>query len=261
MALNMARDSTSSSTTLPPDDDYRHAYMAAIITTTIIAVLITWVRVYTRVFISRNAWWDDWVMFIATVRPKPSPRPRASLFPWTVLSTYLPTYLTWTGPAQQQQLDELTFDQTRPGCARLQFLTIGTNAVLCEAYNLGLGRHIAYVQPTGQVKRCFMFLWIAEPTNLFALYAVRLSITLFFLRLIPLHKTFHRRLIWAIVGSLTVSDVYVTINYFIQCRPIQKVWDTEIEGTCLGDAAYQAAPWLYQGGLGPLSQSFFPVRE
>lgn len=128
----------------------------------------------------------------------------------------------------------------------MQFLTIGTNAVLCEAYNLGLGRHIEYVE-TDKRPTTFMFLWIAEPTNLFALYAVRLSITPFFLRLIPQHKKSHRRLIWGIVWSLTISDIYVSINYFIQCRPIQKVWNPNVEGECLSDAAYQAAPWLYQG--------------
>lgn len=130
--------------------------------------------------------------------------------------------------------------------AAIQFLTIGTNGVLLQAYYLGLGRHIEYVPPEN-IKPCFMFLWIAEPTNLFALYAVRLSITLFFLRLIPAHKTLYRRIIWGIIWSLTISDIYVSINYFIQCRPIQKVWDTEIPGECLSDAAYQAAPWFYQG--------------
>ncbi|KAJ4403408.1 hypothetical protein N0V82_010659 [Gnomoniopsis sp. IMI 355080] len=182
---------TTSSQSIPPDDDYRYAYMAGIITATIVAVLVTWVRMYTRMYISRNLWWDDWVMFIAT------------------------------------------------------FLTIGTNAVLLRAYYLGLGRHIEYV-PAENIKPCFMFLWIAEPTNLFALYAVRVSITLFFLRLIPAHKKLYRRIIWSIIWSLTISDTYVSINYFIQCRPIQKVWDTEIAGECLSDAAYQAAPWFYQ---------------
>jgi len=52
---------------VPPDTDYRHAYMAAIIAITVIAVLTAWLRVYTRIYISHNAWWDDWVMFAATV--------------------------------------------------------------------------------------------------------------------------------------------------------------------------------------------------
>lgn len=58
---------TASNQSIPPDDDYRYAYMAGIITATIVAVLISWIRMYTRIYISHNTWWDDWVMFIATV--------------------------------------------------------------------------------------------------------------------------------------------------------------------------------------------------
>ncbi|KAH8749862.1 hypothetical protein F5883DRAFT_528253 [Diaporthe sp. PMI_573] len=161
--------------------------MAAIIATTVLAVFTAWVRLYTRFYISKNIWWDDWVMLIAT------------------------------------------------------FLIISTNSVLCEVYNLGLGRHIVYIAES-QIPRCFMFLWIAEPTNLFALYAVRV----FFLRLVPQHRILYRRAVWGVVWALTISDIYVSINYFIQCRPIQKVWEPRIEGTCLQDAAYQAGPWFYQ---------------
>ena len=115
-----------------------------------------------------------------------------------------------------------------------------------EAYRLGIGRHIAYIPPA-QIPECFKWLWVAEPTNLFALYAVRLSITLFFLRLIPASKKLYRRIVWGSIVALTVSDVYVSINYFIQCRPIQKVWRPELPGACLGDKAYAIAPWVYQG--------------
>ena len=52
---------------VPQDVDHRYAYMAAIITLTVVSVLIAWLRVYTRVFISRNPGWDDWVMLISTV--------------------------------------------------------------------------------------------------------------------------------------------------------------------------------------------------
>ena len=43
-------------------------YIAVIIVITILAVLIAWLRMYTRIFVSRNAGWDDWTMFTASVR-------------------------------------------------------------------------------------------------------------------------------------------------------------------------------------------------
>jgi len=41
--------------------------MAGIIVITIIAVSIAWLRLYIRAFVSRNLWWDDWTMFVASV--------------------------------------------------------------------------------------------------------------------------------------------------------------------------------------------------
>ena len=86
-----------------------------------------------------------------------------------------------------------------------KFLTIITNAFLIQAYYLGLGRHIFYVPPE-QRPETFRFLWMAEPTNLFALYTVRVSISLSFLRIVPNTRKAFRRLIWATIISLTLSD-------------------------------------------------------
>lgn len=41
--------------------------MAGIIIMTIVAVAVAWLRMYTRAFVSRNLWWDDWTMFVASV--------------------------------------------------------------------------------------------------------------------------------------------------------------------------------------------------
>lgn len=53
----------------PPDgdQDLRGHYMAGIIVITIIAVSIAWLRLYVRVLVSHNLWWDDWTMFVASV--------------------------------------------------------------------------------------------------------------------------------------------------------------------------------------------------
>ena len=56
--------------TPPPDGDviYSNRYIAGIVAMTIVAVLIAWLRMYTRIFVSRNPGWDDWTMFAASVR-------------------------------------------------------------------------------------------------------------------------------------------------------------------------------------------------
>ena len=124
-------------------------------------------------------------------------------------------------------------------------MTIITDAFLINSYHYGLGRHIYYLEP-GQITQTFKWLWAAEPTNLFAVFLVRLSICLFFLRLIPPKKIY----LWIIRGTiaaLVLSDIFVSIIYFFECRPIRKVWEPATPGECFDQRTTSAAVWLYQG--------------
>ncbi|KAL8666377.1 MAG: hypothetical protein Q9168_007492 [Polycauliona sp. 1 TL-2023] len=124
-------------------------------------------------------------------------------------------------------------------------ITILTNAFLINAYRLGLGRHLFYVPPYN-IPETFKWLWAAEPTNLFAVFLVRLSIALFFLRLIPPKKRYLWT-IWGVIGLLALSDIYVSINYFFECVPIRKVWLPDVPGSCaVRDSINESALWLFQ---------------
>ena len=56
-----------------PDIVLSSHYIAAIAVLTALAVSIVWLRMYSRLFVSRNAGWDDWTMFAASVRWKLQP--------------------------------------------------------------------------------------------------------------------------------------------------------------------------------------------
>lgn len=127
----------------------------------------------------------------------------------------------------------------------VQFMTILTYAFLINAYKHGLGRHIYYLEQD-DIQETFTWLWAAEPTNLFAVYMVRLSISLFFLRLI-LPKRAYTWLIWGTIIAFKESDIYISIDYFFECRPIQKVWQLDIAGECFDPMVTTVATWLYQG--------------
>jgi len=133
-----------------------------------------------------------------------------------------------------------------------------TDAFLINAYHLGLGRHILYIPPEN-VPETFKWLWAAEPTNLLAVYLFRLSIALFFLRLVPPKRRFIWTL-WATIGMLTVADIYVSIDFFSECRPIRKVWLPQTPGACFSDIFNQSALWLFQGALAFLSCNPRPSR-
>ncbi|KAL8935232.1 MAG: hypothetical protein Q9216_005528 [Gyalolechia sp. 2 TL-2023] len=123
-------------------------------------------------------------------------------------------------------------------------ITVVTNAFLINAYHLGLDRHAFYV-PSANIPETFKWLWAAEPTNLFAVFLVRLSIALFFLRLVP-PKSRYIWTIWAVIGILTISDIYISINFFFECRPIRKVWLPSTPGSCFSDEINHSALWLFQ---------------
>lgn len=91
-----------------------------------------------------------------------------------------------------------------------------------------------------------MWEWIGEPSNLFAVFLVRVSICLFFNRLVPPKKIYHRT-IWGMIAALTISDLYVSVYFFFQCRPLRKLWEPEIPGSCFGDVFKASAIWIYQG--------------
>ena len=124
-------------------------------------------------------------------------------------------------------------------------MTIVANTFLMSSYHHGIGRHIYYMT-ADQTSQTFMWLWAAEPTNLFAVFLVRLSISLFFLRLVPPRKIY-KSVIWVTIAALAASDIFISIYYFFECRPIQKVWKPEISGTCFGRRVALASTWLYQG--------------
>ena len=91
-----------------------------------------------------------------------------------------------------------------------------------------------------------MWLWAGEPTDLIAVYLVRLSICLFFLRLVP-PKRIYIWTIWITILLLTVSNIFTSIYFFFECRPIRKVWSPMTEGMCFNNEVKKGAIWLYQG--------------
>ena len=121
-----------------------------------------------------------------------------------------------------------------------------------SSYHHGIGRHSFYLT-TDQISQTFMWLWASELTNPFAAFLVRLSISLFFLRFAP-PRQIYRWIICGTIVALAASDIFISIYYFFECRPIQKVWKPEVAGTCFGRQVGLASTWLYQGTSAVLMQ-------
>ena len=112
-------------------------------------------------------------------------------------------------------------------------MTIVANTLLMNSYHHGIGRHSFYMT-SDQTSETYKWLWAAKLTNLSAAFLVKLSICLSLLRLVP-PKGIHEGVIHASITALLPSLILMSINYFFECRPIQKVWKPEIPGTCFGE--------------------------
>ena len=53
---------------LPPNDNLSTGYEAGLVILTTVSVAVVWLRMYTRIFVIHQPGWDDWLMFIASVR-------------------------------------------------------------------------------------------------------------------------------------------------------------------------------------------------
>ena len=96
--------------------------------------------------------------------------------------------------------------------------------------NYGFGRHFPYVSETfSEVLKWMIGGYIQ---NFVAVFAVKLSVCLFILRVIGVT---HRRtryfiylLIVVVAGIMVASVLIVTL----QCFPLEKVWNLAVPGTC-----------------------------
>ena len=123
-------------------------------------------------------------------------------------------------------------------------MTIIANTFLMNSYHHGIGRHSHYMT-SDQISQTSKWLWAAKSTNLFAVFLVKISICLSFLRLVP-PKGIHEAVIHALITALVPSVILMSINYAFECRPIQKVWMPEIPGTCFGERFTVLSAGFYQ---------------
>ncbi|KAG4434501.1 hypothetical protein IFR05_010006 [Cadophora sp. M221] len=102
-------------------------------------------------------------------------------------------------------------------------------ALVTEAISHGLGRHLADVDPSSIP----LLLQPNTHAGLFSVMAAGLSKTSFaatLLRLMP--DTWQRVAIWFIIISTNTIMGISGISVYVQCSPIERVWNRTIPGTC-----------------------------
>ena len=112
---------------------------------------------------------------------------------------------------------------------------VGMGFVMLEVY-YGLGRHVQYLPPDhyeGFLKYNYLD-WV----QVFITLAIsKISICLFLLRISKFER--YRYLLFALIAFLVLSHTPLTIVYLLQCIPVNKIWDTEIQGYCFSKRAVE----------------------
>ena len=94
----------------------------------------------------------------------------------------------------------------------------------------GLGRHNFYLSKTEAINAS-KWSRSAVPPNLTASLLARISLCLFMLRIVDRRKKY-KIFLWAVMGLTTVTTLTSCLNSLLGCRPIEKMWNKELEGVC-----------------------------
>lgn len=70
---------------------------------------------------------------------------------------------------------------------------------------------------------------------IFNLILSKATIGLFLLRIV--FETWHKAVIWFVLGTNSILVIWCTVAIFIQCVPVQMVWGATTEGHCWLDFA------------------------
>ncbi|KAH6692856.1 hypothetical protein BKA61DRAFT_280099 [Leptodontidium sp. MPI-SDFR-AT-0119] len=146
------------------------------ITMSLLASIFVLLRCYSRLYILRRFWWDDWVMLVAAV-----------------FMIVIAVALIWIS-------------------------------------TVGLGLHVWDVEAEN-IATIIKLYWIMRQFYVLVQVLLKVSILIFYLRVFPVR--WMQISTWLIIAYLLLHGVAFFIPVIVQCRPIARLWDKRIEGSCI----------------------------
>lgn len=96
----------------------------------------------------------------------------------------------------------------------------------------GYGRHIYYLTPN-QIKQTIKMVWVLSPFAFLALFFGRVSFAVSLIILMG-SNSWRRWLLWFIIVTQFLCMVVVAGLIMFGCNPVNKFWDRQLPGKCLG---------------------------
>lgn len=98
----------------------------------------------------------------------------------------------------------------------------------------GIGQHRADIPPEDYIQ-AQKFEVIGQGLCIFNITISKCAVAFLLLRIVA--RPWQKAFIWFCIVSNTILASWATIAIFIQCTPIEKVWDISVEGDCWLDFA------------------------
>jgi hypothetical protein len=95
----------------------------------------------------------------------------------------------------------------------------------------GNGRHMIYLN-AADVVEASKWSRATIPPNLMACLLSRISLCLFMMRIVGLFRTY-QVILWIVMTLNSITTSASIIQLFAGCRPLEKLWNPSIPGTCL----------------------------
>lgn len=109
----------------------------------------------------------------------------------------------------------------------------------------GFGRHVDYIVPT--IPNITEWTIIGIIISYVSIFLVKISVSIFILRVIKGTHRLIRIFLYYLMGFLTLSTVAAIVAASVQCIPLKKLWEPNVPGTCFSSSVSQQVTRIFGG--------------
>ena len=113
-------------------------------------------------------------------------------------------------------------------------------------FHAGVGRHIFCLTPENISELLKWSVW-ARIVEVIALAFVKISVCLLVLRLIDQTSKGIARFLKLLMISIVICHIVPLLLYALQCRPLQAVWNPQVQGECYSGGLTYTASYVVIG--------------
>ncbi|KAK0732108.1 GPCR, PTH11-type, partial [Lasiosphaeris hirsuta] len=117
-----------------------------------------------------------------------------------------------------------------------QAFALATDIMFITMVQHGFGHHLAVLAPADREHALRTF-WLAQMTYKVSLQLTKVALLMFYMRIFR-HVTWFKKVSLATIAFLAVYLVTTCVTSVMQCTPVAKAWDADLDGACIQVAKF-----------------------